>query len=276
MNTCSSHFSAFLAVVVGSVGIGVVANPVASDTLVRRQVAAHKFGVELGASGELVKMKKATHKSIDTCNIDFALGAMNSWDDCLGHDAILDDGMCLAAAQETGAHTMFSATNSVKNFSIANDLRNQRPKGCFMHPCEEGEAESGGACFFYNEADFLPEGSEVQGRPVCMRPKLKDATGGACPDGYKAIAHQETCMSAASCLNEALGAQFQIGLVNKDDEKKHPIGCFFNNQGDDADHDVYFNPADGLTESDLTNPEGTSLCNVTEVVRFPGTSPALE
>lgn len=240
---------------------------VADDKMMRREPV--QSAVQLSSHGDLIATSKGPPN--DFCKYDFPLGVAGSKATCTDtseHHIILNEEMCIKAAQEAGASTPH-ATFDLDHWDF-----NTHPKGCFYKQgCSE---DPKGNCYFFNGVDPMPTGSgAMQGTPVCSRDKYKNGTvdsAGAeeagCATGYATIMDEAQCSAAAKCLGDCAGVYFRIGEANASRHLDFPQGCFIHKKMDGIDEQgcVYFNEPSPLGRP--TGPKGTPICKVSDVNKF--------
>lgn len=196
----------------------------------------------------------------DTCNNDYLLG-FNNTNECLNsthHRLIMDEGMCIRAANLTGAGL------DIPFFKLDETWQDLHPKGCFLWECDkvgDGSSTDKKWCFYYNpgENPLYP-----RGHPVCYRAEYVNGTqdtNGGCDPGYQRVMDEQACADAAECLGFATENEFRIGDWNWTKHDEYPKGCFIR-----TDTGAFqFNNVSSLHGAEPAHPEiggGIPICNV--------------
>jgi len=207
--------------------------------------------VQLSARGDIGKSSSVADGE-EFCDYDFPLGFKDSQNcSASNHSHIVDEGMCVEAANQAGATAANGANGS---FRLGTAWEKKFPKGCFKYECKEAANK---ICYFYNEGE--PENKDVKGTPVCSRPKHTMGaanSNGGCPDGYMVLDDETKCSSAAGCLGRGKGTEFRKGQHDAGEHVQFPRGCFV----DVDDGNVYYNgPSSFGTGSTV---KGTPVCVV--------------
>jgi hypothetical protein len=200
------------------------------------------------------------------CNNDFPVG-LDKTSNCTNggvNNEILIDGesMCQQAAEEAGARIV-DGKFTIATWGDRQYWEPKRPMGCFKEACASGT----GTCYYFNAVGYWPTAIDG-GQPICNRPKHVNGTknvAGGCPAGYAVIDDEDTCRSAANCLQYTQADEFRIGTLNGSRHLDFVRGCFFDEEADGS-LTVYYNAETNL--GDCTTCKGTQICNVTSTVSW--------
>jgi hypothetical protein len=292
--------------------LGAATVAASEPAILRRE--AKSVSLHLGAGGQMVensdfsRPQEQMATKINTCDDDFPLGQLNKNDCTEPHFdyAILNREMCIEAAREAGVTTVHS------KFEVPAEggWREAHPRGCFKIECSEAHAAHGhavnasdaekaaaeahtsdagvGYCYFYNPRGSPPpqDNGELEGVPVCHRPKIINGTVGdapagdsgkvvSCKHGFAVIDTENECHSAAECLGYSKGEIFDISQQVNEMYHDYPEGCFIHGSGrvyinlkpNQVDGQALWGHPSGARQVDGVSTwcsDCVPLCNVTE------------